>query len=181
MRRCVVLVVLSGCFGDFAAGGAVTPHAPVAPSGDGGYYRVGAGVGWGNAWGMLQASGDIEAIGDVAAAGGAVRATVFLDSWEGENGVGGLGIVARAFRGAGIGASVRTDELSLGFGFGGVVTHGGDWGMLDSIDLSVSSYTTTFADRPAMRSYGVNLGMSLDPELTFKLLECLGASYCPND
>jgi len=160
-------VALSGCFCDAAIGGAASRRAPASPSGDGAYERVGAGIGWANAWGMLQASGDVEWIGDLAAAGGAARATVFLDSWDNDiGGVGGVGIVARAFRGAGIGPSLTTDEFSLGVTLGGVVKHGPERYRLDTIDLSVSSFKTTFADRPEMTTYGVHLGLSLDPELT---------------
>ncbi len=178
VRRCVVLVLLSGCFGDAAMGGAVTSHAPAPPSGDGFYYRLGVGLGWANAWGMLQATGDLEWVGDVAATGGAARATVFLDSWETEHGVAGIGIAARAFHGTGIGDSRATDELSLGFAGGGVNR---DDPMLVGFDLSLSMFSTTFDDRPPMRSYGLSLGASLDPESFIKLLGCIGVSYCPND
>ena len=170
MRRCLVLVVaLSGCFGDAAIGAPVTPHAPAPPSGDGIYARAGIGAGWANPWGMVQASGNIERIGHVSAAGGALRGIVFLDSWEREDAVGGFGIVARVFHGGGIGPSLATDELSLGFGGGFLGTHGEHGGMLESFDLSASAYTTTFVDRPPMRSYGVNLGLNLDVESYFTL------------
>src|SRR3569623_930998 len=104
MRRSLLLVALSGCFCDAAIGGAASRRAPASPSGDGAYERVGAGIGWANAWGMLQASG--------------------------------------------------------------VVKLGPERYRLDTIDLSVSSFKTTFADRPEMTTYGVHLGLSLDPELT---------------
>lgn len=118
---------------------------------------------------MAQASANIEWLGEVSAAGGALRGIVFLDSWEREDAVGGLGVVARVFRGAGIGPSLATSEVSLGFGGGFLGTHGKTLGMLESFDLSASAYTTTFADRPPMRSYGINLGLNLDVESYFAL------------
>ena len=127
---------------------------------------------------MVQASGDVEWIGDVAAVGGAARVTAFLESDEYEHGLEGVGISARAFHGTGIGNSRATDELSLGLLLGAINT---DDPQLIGFDLSASMFSTTFEDRPPMRSYGLSLGMALDPESSVKLLECLAVGgSCAN-
>lgn len=161
MIRASLLVALGGCFADFGLGPSITPHAPPPPSGDGGYYRAGLGVGWGTEYGTLQASGDILAVGDVEAAGGALQAAIFVTS-DPLPGVGWQ-VIARGFVGSGIGDTDMTEELSLGVGWGAWaykdITH---WAF-DNLGMMVSAYRTTFADRSPMWSYGLSITMTLDP------------------
>ena len=173
--RWLCMFVLAGCFGEGALGGAVTPNAPAAPSGDGFYARGGGGVGWGNEWGVAQASADVMKLGDVTAVGGAARATVFVLSEEDDQGVGGIGLTARAFHGVGIGGSHATDELSFGFAFAALDRKERT---IESADLSFTIDSTSFDDRPAMRTYGINLGIALDPETFLDALGCVTFVYC---
>lgn len=173
--RWLCLLVLAGCFGEGALGAAVTPNAPTAPSGDGLYARGGGGVGWGNAWGIAQASADVVKLGDVAAVGGAARATVYVVSEEDGQGVGGLGLTARAFHGHGLGDSHAIDELSFGFAFAALDRKERT---IENADLSFTIDSTSFDFRPAMRTYGINFSIALDPETFVDVLGCVTFVYC---
>jgi len=175
VRSAVCLLVLAGCFGELGLGGGATPHAPTPPSGDGLYARVGGGVGWGNEWGIVQASADVMAMGDVAAAGGAARATVFVVSHEEQDGVGGLGVTARAFHGHGLGDARAIDELSFGFAFAALDRKERT---IENADLSFTIDSTSFDFRPSMRTYGINLSIALDPETFLDMLGCVTFVYC---
>lgn len=175
VRTCVTLLALAGCFGEIGVGGGVTPNAPAPSSGDGLSLRGGGGVGWGNQWGIVQASADAMKLGDFAAVGGAACATVFVVSQEETDGVGGLGITARAFHGFGIGDSHATDELAVGFAFAALDRNERT---IESADLSFTIDSTSFDSRSSIRTYGVSLGIALDPSTFLDLLGCVTFVYC---
>lgn len=159
----MLIFALGGCFADFGVGPSFTHRAPPPPTGDGGYYRGGLGLGWGTEHGTVQASGDVLSYGDIEAAGGALQASIFVDSEHEQRADAGWAVIARGFVGSGIGNSDMTEEFSLGGGFAGWrYKDAGHWAF-DNVGIVLSAYRTTFADRPVMWSYGLNVTMTLDP------------------
>jgi hypothetical protein len=168
------ILVLGGCFAQLGGGGSITPHAPSPPSGDGGFGRVGIGVGWGNEYGTLQVGGDAMTLGGVAAIGASAQANIFIASehftGSGARGDAGWCAIARVFDGTAIGDSVGTAEFSIGAGFAGWGYKSLDDWFFDNVGLLLSAYRTTFADRDPMWSYGLSVSFAVDPVVLLRTI-----------